>query len=461
MTVISKHMRAALLVFFFVTVFIVGDLWPIKAQKQVSMLNNLDQRARVGLVDEFFDRFNGNAFNPALDGEDRLRNLIALFDQNQFSVENDVRFNDAKRMADKIINDSIVINYSDSTWIALAHCNGKLDGKAVKFDLFLTVQGRGKDMYKWVISRADGSIFDITPTHENEKIMLYPDDHETNFMSLKRVCEEQPSDIRNFLRRSFEYEPTSVFAYLVYNGKLKIDYVDELEFVFTQVPGYMFHVRNFDRKGFNSGWLISNFYEFSPEDKESFLNYVRPGRCGRAYSLIGDDKKTLEDSLMLKSNISESVYLRRLKERYSQIQDYLKFTATTDSTLKTYYTSKLINMFVPDSRVHIFDDQGVVKGNLRVASFCEFVGEGNSKVESIDSLYVPVWIDKTLAKDSTKSFYETKGRLVAIRNGELIDLLKEDRVETPDRTLYIFKEETEDGEEWIALFGDIYITIKE
>ncbi|MDE7441847.1 MAG: hypothetical protein K2M69_06760 [Muribaculaceae bacterium] len=266
-----KSFGSQKLIGFFLAFMISG--W-VCAQNLGSLLNDFDYKARIGLVDEFFERFNGKAVNPVLDKPDRLKSLVALFDQSQFSSYNDPRFKEAIAMAERIINDSVLISYPDSMWIALAHCTAVLDGKNVKLDLFLNVEKRGEDMYKWVISKAAGDIFSISPKYQNDKNMLYPDDHETNFMSLARLCKEQPSDIMNFMNKSFKYDPTNVFVYLIYNGKLKIEYVEQLEFVFTQVPGYMFNIRYFDREGFNSGWLISNFYEFTDEDKRAFLIYA-------------------------------------------------------------------------------------------------------------------------------------------------------------------------------------------
>ena len=218
-----------------------------------SALNSHLQKVRIGLVDEFFDRFNGKTAHPDIpitNDESRINNLLMLYDLSQFTSKDDPRFNEARDMMNVVISDSIRISFSDTTWAAIAHCKGTLDGKSVKFDLFLTVQHRIQNMYKWVISRAEGDIFKITPRNENEKIMLNPDDHETNFISLKRMTSEQPFNVRDFMSNGFDYNITSVFTYLVYSKKLKIDYVDELEFVFTQIPGYIFHVQYYEKKGY-------------------------------------------------------------------------------------------------------------------------------------------------------------------------------------------------------------------
>ena len=270
--------------------------------QSLSLLNKDLQKVRIGLVDEFFDRFNGRTVHPdipATDVNGRKNNLMFLLELSQFSSKEDLRFKEAQEMMSTVIGDSVKINYSDTTWVAIAHCKGLLEGKNINFDLFLTVQRRKQDMCKWVISKVEGNIFNITPRIDSDKIMLSPDDHETNFMSLGRMTEEQPTNVKNFMAEGFEYDITSVFTYLVYNHKLKIDYVNELEFVFTQVPGYIFHVKYFERENKNSGWLISNFYKSTQEEKSAFLGSLYRHRMevlNTENTAKADTTKSIENS---------------------------------------------------------------------------------------------------------------------------------------------------------------------
>ena len=56
---------------------------------------------------------------------------------------------------------------------------------------------------------------------------------------------------------------------------LKIKHVEQLEFIFTQVPGYMFTVKYFERDKGNAGWLISSFRKADDNRKTKFLNTLR------------------------------------------------------------------------------------------------------------------------------------------------------------------------------------------
>ncbi len=84
------------------------------------LLNDDLYKTRVKLVDEFFDRFNGKESRPDIktDSEDaKLKNLLVLFNGKMFKSMEDSAFVEAKTFAEKVIQDSIILHYQDSTWI--------------------------------------------------------------------------------------------------------------------------------------------------------------------------------------------------------------------------------------------------------------------------------------------------------------------------------------------------------
>lgn len=243
----------------------------------LSSLDKYVQKARIGLVDEFFNRFNGTETHPDLPKsakDSRKRNLMMLYNLGMFSSQKDSLFKKASLMADVIIKENVQLHYEDSTWTAVAHCVGTLNGQPKKFDLYLTVAKHKGNSYKWVINRAEGSMFNIKADNKEKGSLLSPDDHETNFMSLGHMTTEQPQNVSKFMRKGFEYDPTSAFAYLVHSKKLRIEHVENLEFVFTQIPGYIFHIQYFEREKSNTGWLISSFKAISDKQKDAFLRKI-------------------------------------------------------------------------------------------------------------------------------------------------------------------------------------------
>lgn len=242
-----------------------------------NQLNDGLYDSRIKLVDEFFDRFNGKEGHPAITKNDknyRKKNLTLVFDGKMFKSKDDPKFKELQNFTDSVISNNICINYSDSTWFAKAVCHGKLKGKEVDFTLCLNVEYRREDMYKWVIARAEGDIFKLKPSLKSDKIMLMPDDHETNFMSLHRITTEKDDLITCYMQKDYLLDETSVFLSDVYNGLLDIEYVKDLQFEFYQVPGYIFSIKFIERETNNTGWLISNFKKATEDEKSNFLNYL-------------------------------------------------------------------------------------------------------------------------------------------------------------------------------------------
>lgn len=228
---------------------------------EMRMLDKHLYKTRVKLVDEFFDRFNLKELHPDQDPRDssfKEKCLLSLFDYEYLWANKDSVGPILDGFIREIVDSGIKINYQDTNWFALAKCHGKMKGKNVVFNLVLTVEKRGEEMYKWVIKEAEGEIFALKPAFTNEKLMLMPDDHETNFMSLRRITTERDDIILNYKGKEFETDQTSVFYSLVHYGLLDIDYVSDLQFVFRQVPGYEFSIINLDRETTNAGWLINS-----------------------------------------------------------------------------------------------------------------------------------------------------------------------------------------------------------
>lgn len=263
---------------YFLCLALVSLFFVANAQKVITNdLNAGLYDSRIKLVDEFFDRFNGKEGHPDISRKDkdyRKKNLMFVFNGRMFKSKEDAKFKELQNFINTVIEKNISINYSDTTWFAKAVCHVKLKGKEVDFTLFLNVEHRKEDMYKWVIAKAEGDVFKLKPSLKSEKIMLMPDDHETNFMSLHRITTEKDDLISCYMQKDYPLDETSVFLSDVYNGLLDIDYVKDLQFIFYQVPNYVFRIKFIERETNNTGWLITDFDKVSEDEKEDFLDYL-------------------------------------------------------------------------------------------------------------------------------------------------------------------------------------------
>lgn len=238
------------------------------------MLNTELYKGRVKLVSEFIDRFNGDEKNPYIDPKtleiDKI-NLCQLFDAD-FIIENRKEVEPkAFQFVDSILLNNVKIHYEDSNWYARINCVGTFKGKEITFGMYLVVEPRGNDMYKWVIADVEGDIFELKPSSKSDKIMLLPNEHETDFMRLNSITSEIDDYITLYSSQVNSVNRLSVFNTLVYYGYLNIEYVKDLEYTFLQVPGYAFTIKEFIRDSDNSGWLIHSWEQMNDECKIEFL----------------------------------------------------------------------------------------------------------------------------------------------------------------------------------------------
>lgn len=293
------------------------------------MLNSDLYHGRVKLVSEFMQRFNGEEKNPYIDPNsaeiDKI-NLCRLFDieyilKNRQAVEPKVF-----QFIDSVLNNNVKLHYSDADWFAKVKCVGSFKGKEITFSMYLTVEPRGKDMYKWVIGDVEGKIFDLSPSRESDKIMLLPNEHESNFMRLNSITSEKDDYITLYSTKSLSHDRLTVFNTLVYYGYLNIDYVSDIEYTFLQVPGFTFTIKEYERESTNSGWLISDWSETSASDKETLLQRLYHGNYSIRQVNVEDDKaanksKPTEESEAISMVESFVDYLNKYIADKSSIRD--------------------------------------------------------------------------------------------------------------------------------------------
>lgn len=244
---------------------------------QIIDLNIPMYNARVKLVDEFFARFNGVEKREDVSEKysDRESNILMLFNLSQFKSKTDSLFLQAKSFAHTVTQKDIIVNYDDTCWYAKTKCHGHLGKDKVDFYLYLIVEQRGDNMYKWAITDAEGNIFNNSRTRKHKELYVLPNAHEQSFSILSRITNESNLYIDDYAINSYETDKLSVFLTLVRCGLLKIDYVSDVEFFFFQVPNYIFTVKHFERESMNVGWLISSLKKCDELDKAVLLSSIR------------------------------------------------------------------------------------------------------------------------------------------------------------------------------------------
>ena len=236
-------------------------------------------KSRVKLVESFMRRFNCEEIHHNIDttkSNYKSENIMSIFDGLMFGVknENDSTYKLAQSFVNDVLQSNTKLNYADTAWFAIAPCHGKLKGKHVDFVLILNVEKYDNDAYKWVIAKAYGDIFKLTPSYTSKDILITPLNHEVNFMKLNNITTTKDDWILNYSQKQYELDETSVFYTYVYTGMLDIEYVQGLQFQFFQVPGWTFTIQDIDRQTKNAGWLITSFSRISYDNTKKMLENV-------------------------------------------------------------------------------------------------------------------------------------------------------------------------------------------
>lgn len=262
----------------FIIIFVCAGAIKASAQTGIFELLNREQYlAKVKLIDEFFARFNGEELRSDLGPEysDRKSGVLLLFDIAKYKSKNDSGFIAAQAFAHSAVNSGAKLNFEDKNWFAKIKCHGKLGQKKITFNMILCVEERDSAMYRWAISDVEGEIFNNSRGKEHRELFIMPNDNEQFFMSIRKITTESYKLIDDYVRHSYHADALSTFLALVRSNQLKIDGVTDVEFIFLQVPEYIFSVKYFERENKNAGWLIDSCCRISEKDKEQIIKNWR------------------------------------------------------------------------------------------------------------------------------------------------------------------------------------------
>jgi len=231
---------------------------------------NEDFANYVKSLDEFMHRFNGEELHPSVKKSDTdylRKNLFWLFN---FDVKNKVeQLAKMKDFVKCIIESDIRLAFKDSTWFAKASFVANYKGKNISLIMFLRTEPTPKTNYCWKICGIQG-IEKIGLYAQGKQYSISNIEHEMNFVELCSIFSNNRENIFGYMSARNNVDQLSVFITLCKTGLLTFNYVNDLSFIFTSVPGYVFTVSEYARRGNNSGWLISSFEKC--DNKQKYIN---------------------------------------------------------------------------------------------------------------------------------------------------------------------------------------------
>jgi hypothetical protein len=234
-------------------------------------------------VNQFFRRFNGEEDEKGkryYSGDKHYRSeklrrkyLSIAFDEANAGIPKELKTQFARTILDK--PESSVLDFHNPGWFSEVTATFQINGKQQQVILFMQIE---KDHLgsKWVIERIHVPSFDPYFVRDTTKVgrFLHPMSHELEFMNLRKAFANTDS-LSQFTVKRFTPDHLSLFLYEMRKGNIRFESVEQVKFHFFQIDGWYFEVSNFNRSGYNTGWLISSLVKLNGEsDKQLMRKHV-------------------------------------------------------------------------------------------------------------------------------------------------------------------------------------------
>lgn len=241
--------------------------------------------AQTKQVNQFFRRFNGEEdfkgerYYPQ-DKEFRSPALRKTYLDNLFNKENPYITRELKQeFLDKVMNPKkpVYLDFHGGEWFAEVTTKFEFRGIERYLTLFLELE---KDTVgsKWVITNVYFEPFttlfaDQDSLRTNGQKFLHPMSHELDFMNLVRAFQDRQS-LEHYIAWKYKPDYLTLFIYEYKLGNLKFNTITQVKFHFFQIDGWYFEISEYNRQGYNTGWLISTLMKITSQDKDILMKYI-------------------------------------------------------------------------------------------------------------------------------------------------------------------------------------------
>jgi hypothetical protein len=268
--------------------FVLAALMPLLITAQIVedyLGDESDLYAETKQVNQFFRRFNGEEdfmgerYYPE-DKDYRSRELRQTYLKNLFNNESGLMDADIKdQFIDDVLDrsDPRFLDFHGGEWFAEVTTKFLFHGIERYLTLFLELE---KDTVgsKWVITNVYFEPFHLVFADQDSlrlagQKFLHPMSHELDFINLVRAFQDQQS-LENYIAWKYKPDYLTLFIYEFKTGNLEFNTITRVKFHFFQIDGWYFEISEYNRKGYNTGWLISTLLKINESDKEILTKFI-------------------------------------------------------------------------------------------------------------------------------------------------------------------------------------------
>jgi hypothetical protein len=265
--------------------FFIAAIVPAVSQGQI-VSDKIDETklyAESKQVNQFFRRFNGEEDekgNRYYQGDKQFRSeklrrkyLTILFDAANGGMSDALKNEFVKAILSK--PDLTILDFHTPNWYSEVQTTFISGGKDQTVTLFMEIE---KDHLgsKWIITKANANIYKPYFLRDTTKVgrFLHPMSHELDFMNMRKAFVNTDS-VSQFAAKSFVPDHLSLLFYDIKKGSMVFKSVETVKFHFFQIEGWYFEISEFNRPGYNTGWLVSNLVKLKDaSEKQALLKYL-------------------------------------------------------------------------------------------------------------------------------------------------------------------------------------------
>ncbi|UII29154.1 hypothetical protein LVD15_12200 [Fulvivirga maritima] len=254
---------------------------------QAQIVSDMDDESKLYAetkqVNQFFRRFNGeedekgDRYYPKdrqyQDAKLRQKYISILFDSQNRGIESGLKEEFIKDVTSK--EAPKILDFHGDKWFSEVHTTFSYEGKDIPIVLFMKLERENKG-YKWGIFRVYSDVFKeyLKKDTSNHDKFLHPLSHELDFMNLRKALNENQQSVSQFTANDYKPDYLTLFLYEIKKGDLKFKTIQNVKFHFFQLSGWYFELSEFNRPGYNTGWLMSNLVKVADKDKDLLEKYI-------------------------------------------------------------------------------------------------------------------------------------------------------------------------------------------
>ena len=238
--------------------------------------------AETKQINQFFRRFNSEEDlegkrmyegHPNYRSSDfRASYIKMLFDKENSDISDGMKEDFITDMTSQ--STPSFLDYYGGRWFAEVDAKFTYQGQSRTVVLFLELEEE-KLGIKWVINNV--YFYPFTKMFYNDSTalakFLHPMSHELDFMNLIKVFNE-PETAEYYFAEDYKPDFKTLFLFEVKTGDLVFETIEKVSFHFFQLEDWYFQLQEFNRPGYNTGWLISNISKIPEDQKSMLLKYI-------------------------------------------------------------------------------------------------------------------------------------------------------------------------------------------